>query len=85
MLIRPYPYFQIAELYARGWTRIELAGLTGANLLRVFAGAERVSADLKKAGMQPVYDLYSERRDLPNEKWPPVQGGGGFVVQNDEL
>ncbi|KZP14760.1 hypothetical protein FIBSPDRAFT_796348 [Athelia psychrophila] len=75
----------IAELYARGWTRLELAGLTGANLLRVFTGAERVSAELKKAGAQPVYDLYAARRDLPREKFPSVQGGGGLVVQADEL
>jgi membrane dipeptidase len=56
---------QIAELYQRGWSKFDLAGLTGANLLRVFAGAEKVASDLQASGTQPVFDLYDKRPDLP--------------------
>ncbi|KAF5386137.1 hypothetical protein D9615_002341 [Tricholomella constricta] len=55
----------IAELYKRGWNKYELAGLTGANLLRVFEGAEKVAQELQAAGQQPAYDLYEKRRDIP--------------------
>jgi len=54
-------------LYSRGWNKYDLAGLTGANLLRVFEGAEQVSRELKAAGMLPVFDLYDKRPDLPVE------------------
>ncbi|TFK74545.1 hypothetical protein BDN72DRAFT_833025 [Pluteus cervinus] len=62
--VSKYPAL-IAELYKRGWTKYELAGLTGANLLRVFEGAERVAKELKAAGTQPAFDIYSKRPDLP--------------------
>ncbi|KAF9070848.1 membrane dipeptidase-domain-containing protein [Rhodocollybia butyracea] len=62
--VSKYPAL-IAELYDRGWTKYELAGLTGGNLLRVFEGAEKVSRNLKAAGVQPVYDLYDKRTDIP--------------------
>ncbi|KAG6812549.1 hypothetical protein H0H92_002318 [Tricholoma furcatifolium] len=55
----------IAELYARGWDKYELAGLTGGNFLRIFEGAEKVSKELKAAGQQPAYDLYEKREDIP--------------------
>lgn len=58
---------QIAELYRRGWNKFELSGLTGANLLRIFEGAERVSAQLQTSGATPVFKLYDERPDLPTE------------------
>jgi membrane dipeptidase len=58
-------YLQIAELYRRGWDKFELAGLTGGNVLRVFAGAEKVARDLQAAGTPAVYDIYDKREDLP--------------------
>ncbi|THV06703.1 hypothetical protein K435DRAFT_825800 [Dendrothele bispora CBS 962.96] len=64
--VSKYPAL-IAELYRRGWNKYELAGLTGANLLRVFEGAEQVSKQLKAQGMLPVFDLYDKRPDLPVE------------------
>ncbi|KAI0670359.1 membrane dipeptidase-domain-containing protein [Trametes maxima] len=54
----------IAELYERGWSAFDLAGLTGGNLLRVFEGAERVSRELQHAGVQPVIAKYEKRTDL---------------------
>ncbi|KAE9408614.1 hypothetical protein BT96DRAFT_953890 [Gymnopus androsaceus JB14] len=66
--VSKYPAL-IAELYSRGWTKYELAGLTGGNLLRVFEGAEKVSKNLKAAGAQPVYDLYDKRTDIPRGGW----------------
>ncbi|KAJ3800332.1 membrane dipeptidase-domain-containing protein [Lentinula aff. detonsa] len=62
--VSKYPAL-IAELYSRGWTKYELAGFTGGNLLRIFEGAEKVSRELKAAGVQPIYDLYSKRTDIP--------------------
>ncbi|KAJ7782834.1 membrane dipeptidase-domain-containing protein [Mycena metata] len=62
--VSKYPAL-IAELYTRGWTKYELAGLTGGNLLRVFEGAEKASRDLKAAGTPPVFDVYPKRTDLP--------------------
>lgn len=56
---------QIAELYRRGWNKYELSGLTGANLLRVYKGAESVSSRLQESGATPVFDLYHKRPDLP--------------------
>lgn len=55
---------QIAELYRRGWNKFALAGLTGANLLRVFEGAERVARLLQLAGTEPKFDVYNKRLDL---------------------
>ncbi|KAF5388764.1 hypothetical protein D9757_005636 [Collybiopsis confluens] len=63
--VSKYPTL-IAELYSRGWTQFELAGLAGGNFLRVFEGAERVSKELRAAGVQPVYDLYAKRTDIPH-------------------
>ncbi|KAF8070365.1 membrane dipeptidase-domain-containing protein [Lyophyllum atratum] len=62
--VSKYPAL-IAELYKRGWNKYELAGLTGANLIRVFKGAEKVSRELQAAGQQPAYDLYEKRKDIP--------------------
>jgi membrane dipeptidase len=63
--VSKYPAL-IAELYRRGWDRYELAGLTGANLLRVLEGAEKVARDLQAEGALPAYDLYKERTDIPS-------------------
>ena len=49
VLTLPNHLRQVAELYRRGWSRFELSGLTGRNLLRVMAGAERVAKDLQAA------------------------------------
>jgi len=62
--VSKYPAL-IAELYKRGWNRWELAGLTGRNLLRVMQGAEKVSAELRGAGVEPSYIVYDKRTDLP--------------------
>ena len=62
--VSKYPAL-VAELYRRGWSRYDLAGLTGANLLRVLRGAERVAHELQAAGTPPVADVYKKRKDLP--------------------
>ncbi|KAF8230218.1 hypothetical protein L208DRAFT_1283261 [Tricholoma matsutake] len=62
--VSKYPAL-IEELYQRGWNKYELAGLTGANLLRVLQGAEKVARDLQAEGASPVYDLYEKRTDIP--------------------
>ena len=59
---------KIAELYRRGWNKYELAGLTGANFLRVFQGAEKVAKELQAAQTPPVFDLYSKRTDIPRPR-----------------
>jgi membrane dipeptidase len=56
---------QIAELYSRGWTETELAGLACNNFLRVFEGAERVARNMKAMGVEAAFDLYDKRPDLP--------------------
>ncbi|EIW81180.1 hypothetical protein CONPUDRAFT_104400 [Coniophora puteana RWD-64-598 SS2] len=62
--VSKYPAL-VAELHKRGWATEELAGFTSGNFLRVFARAEEVAQELKKSGMQPVYDLYDKRTDIP--------------------
>jgi hypothetical protein len=56
---------QVAELYSRGWTETELAGLTCNNFLRVFEGAERVAHEMRVMGVEAATDLYDKRPDLP--------------------
>nr|AXF50746.1 dipeptidase [Inonotus obliquus] len=56
----------IAELYARGWSRRELAGLAGGNLLRVMERAERVAHQMQKDGAKPSMDIYDKRTDIPH-------------------
>ncbi|KAF8973191.1 membrane dipeptidase-domain-containing protein [Flammula alnicola] len=65
--VSKYPAL-IAELYRRGWNKYELAGLTGANLLRVMAGAEQVAEELQAAGTPPKFDLYKKRKDIPRPR-----------------
>lgn len=60
---------QFAILYDRGWSRYELAGLAGTNLLRVFRGAELASAQLKHEGAKASMDIYTRRPDLPAGPW----------------
>ncbi|ESK91003.1 microsomal dipeptidase [Moniliophthora roreri MCA 2997] len=62
--VSKYPAL-IAELYSRGWNKHDLAGLTGANLLRVFEGAEKVSRELRATGTPPVFEWYNKRPDYP--------------------
>jgi len=62
--VSEYPAL-IAELYRRGWDKYELAGLTGGNLLRVFAAVENVARELQAAGTPAVYDIYDKREDMP--------------------
>ncbi|TCD62475.1 hypothetical protein EIP91_006823 [Steccherinum ochraceum] len=61
--VSKYPAL-IAELFRRGWTRFELAGLTGRNLLRVMDGAERVAQELQDLGTEPSYAIYDKRTDI---------------------
>ncbi|KAF8637969.1 hypothetical protein AX16_010601 [Volvariella volvacea WC 439] len=63
--VSKYPAL-IAELYRRGWSKTELAGLTGGNLLRVFEGVERVAKELQASGTPPAFDIYDKRPDLPS-------------------
>jgi len=65
--VSTYPTL-FAELYKRGWSRSELVGLAGGNLLRVFEGAERVAEYLQSIHTAPVMDLYDKRPDLPR-RW----------------
>jgi membrane dipeptidase len=60
-----HPSSQIAELYSRGWTQTDLAGLTSNNFLRVFEGAERVARQMRAEGVQAAQALYEKRPDLP--------------------
>ncbi|KAF8441768.1 membrane dipeptidase-domain-containing protein [Boletus edulis BED1] len=62
--VSEYPAL-IAELYRRGWDKYELAGLTGGNLLRVFAAVENVARELQAVGTPAVYDIYDKREDMP--------------------
>ncbi|KAI5118569.1 hypothetical protein M0805_005860 [Coniferiporia weirii] len=54
----------VAELYTRGWSRAELAGLTSGNVLRVFKSAEDAARNLAAAGARPAMDVYEKRTDL---------------------
>jgi membrane dipeptidase len=56
---------QLVELRKRGWSRAELSGLTGGNVMRVLAKAETVASQMRSEGVLPAQDLYSERKDLP--------------------
>lgn len=68
--VSKYPAL-IAELFRRGWNKYELAGLTGANLLRVLKKAEKVSRDIQAAGTLPKYDIYEKRIDIPRPSNEP--------------
>ncbi|KAI0047473.1 hypothetical protein FA95DRAFT_1222815 [Auriscalpium vulgare] len=65
--VSKYPAL-IAELYIRGWGKRDLAGLTGANLLRVKAGAEQVALQMAREGALPAADIYEKRPDLPSRR-----------------
>ncbi|KAH8827962.1 membrane dipeptidase-domain-containing protein [Flagelloscypha sp. PMI_526] len=62
--VSKYPNL-VAELYSRGWSKYELAGLTGGNFIRVFRDVERVAKELQRKGTLPAYDIYNKRPDLP--------------------
>lgn len=57
----------MAELICRGWTDAEVAGIAGANLLRVMAEVEAVSRSLSHESAAP--DIYEQRTDLPSFSW----------------
>ncbi|EPQ57639.1 hypothetical protein GLOTRDRAFT_38729 [Gloeophyllum trabeum ATCC 11539] len=65
--VSKYPQL-FAELYKRGWSRYDLAGLSGGNLLRVFEGAEAVARKLQQEGTQPAYDIYKKRTDIGKKR-----------------
>ncbi|TDL14080.1 hypothetical protein BD410DRAFT_757393 [Rickenella mellea] len=62
--VSKYPAL-IAELIKRNWTRQDLAGLAGANLLRVLRGAEETARRMHIEGVRPSVELYGKRGDLP--------------------
>jgi membrane dipeptidase len=53
---------QFTELRRRGWSRVQLAGLASANLLRVLQGAEIVAHQM--AQLPPSMARYEKRTDL---------------------
>ncbi|KAG8708087.1 hypothetical protein FRC09_001450 [Ceratobasidium sp. 395] len=59
--ISTYPAL-FTELRRRGWSRVELAGLASANLLRVLQGAEVVARQM--AHVPPSMARYEKRDDL---------------------
>jgi len=61
--VAAYPNL-FAELYQRGWTEQDLAGLAGENLLRILKGAEETALRLRKEGRAVAYDIYDKRTDL---------------------
>lgn len=62
--VSKYPNL-FAVLIKRGWSASDLAGLAGANFLRVFKTVERVSKQMKEENVPPSMALYSKRPDLP--------------------
>ncbi|KZT24195.1 hypothetical protein NEOLEDRAFT_1179448 [Neolentinus lepideus HHB14362 ss-1] len=75
--VSKYPHL-FAELYKRGWSQSDLAGLSGGNLLRVMEGAERVAQQLQDAGVPPAFDIYKKRRDVGQGRIP---GKGRWLVE----
>ncbi|TFK53905.1 hypothetical protein OE88DRAFT_1129777 [Heliocybe sulcata] len=67
--VSKYPQL-FAELYKRGWSRQELAGLSGENLLRVMEGAENVAKQLQDDGVPPAWDIYDKRTDVGQRRIP---------------
>ncbi|WVQ71086.1 hypothetical protein IAR50_000611 [Cryptococcus sp. DSM 104548] len=65
--VSTYPHL-FAELIKRGWSKSELAGLAGGNVLRALRGVEDVSKKLKAAGKGPSMAKYGKRRDLDGEQ-----------------
>ncbi|KAF8332091.1 membrane dipeptidase-domain-containing protein [Cantharellus anzutake] len=61
--VSKYPNL-FAELYKRGWTEKDLAGLASENVIRIIEGAERTAKYLQSLGMKPRYDIYDKRNDL---------------------
>lgn len=57
--------YKVAELIKRGWSRQDVAGLAGGNLLRVLRGAERSAWAMRINGARPSMALYDKRPDLP--------------------
>ncbi|KAF8487832.1 membrane dipeptidase-domain-containing protein [Gautieria morchelliformis] len=53
-----------AELRSRGWSKADLVGLAGGNLIRVWKGVEAVALRMQSEGVQPAYDIYDKREDM---------------------
>ncbi|KAI0319593.1 renal dipeptidase family [Amylostereum chailletii] len=64
--VSTYPAL-FAELLSRGWSARDLSGLAGANVLRVMEGAESVAAQMAREGVEPAYEVYKKRLDLPTK------------------
>jgi len=64
--VSKYPQL-VAELRRRGWSRRDLTGLAGANLLRILENAEYFARQLEfqSPRRKPLYDIYRKRPDLP--------------------
>ncbi|TIC25949.1 hypothetical protein E3Q12_00657 [Wallemia mellicola] len=60
--ISKYPSLFV-ELYKRGWTKNELAGLARGNFIRILRKAEKVAKGLKRM-QSPVMDVPYTRHDL---------------------
>jgi membrane dipeptidase len=63
--VSKYPQL-VAELRRRNWSRRDLAGLAGANLLRILEKAENVARRMHfEEHKGPDYALYDLRPDIP--------------------
>ncbi|WOO83680.1 Putative dipeptidase [Vanrija pseudolonga] len=65
--VSKYPHL-FAELIRRGWSKHDLAGLAGGNIIRVLRGAEEVAHKLRKRA--PSMAKYSKRHDLDPRPLP---------------
>ena len=72
--LRPPLTEQVAELLSRGWTKEEIRGVIGGNLMRIMDEVDAVSERLKDH--LPSSAIWEKRKDLPATKW----GGGGIEV-----
>ncbi|CAM1507788.1 Fc.00g046360.m01.CDS01 [Cosmosporella sp. VM-42] len=64
----------VAELLSRGWSREEMRGVLGGNLMRVMDKVDAVSEGLRNE--LPSSAIWEARMDLPSKSW----GGGGVQV-----
>ncbi|KAK4703372.1 membrane dipeptidase, partial [Phenoliferia sp. Uapishka_3] len=57
----------IAELITRGWSDLEIKGLTGGNFLRIIEKVERVAHKLRHA--LPETEIFEGRTDMQKHEW----------------
>lgn len=55
---------QVAELYSRNWTKYELAGFTGANVLRIMRSVEGVARQMRLEGVEAGMEVWKLREDM---------------------